>query len=137
MPFSCPHVTPITAREAVLTNCPCVLGSVTCPCSQLPCKLCLSKVKDAGFSNLVRNKGPPSPLDCESSEDHLSAQMHASNRPQAQSQPNSLNEITARDAPVLLSDEGTEQAPNSSAEKKISLPFNLQVDQISDLVQNI
>lgn len=72
--------------------------------SQLLCKLCFPKVKDAGFSNLVRNNGPPSPLDCESSEDHLSAQMHASHRPQAQSQPNSLNEITARDAPVLLSD---------------------------------
>lgn len=46
--------------------------------------------------------------------------MHASDRPQAQSQPNSLNEITARDVPVLPSDQGTEQAPNSSGEKKKS-----------------
>lgn len=53
------------------------------------------------FKRHEKQRTPISPLSCESSKDHLPAQMHASNRPQAQSQPNSLNKIRARDAPVL------------------------------------
>lgn len=140
MPLLCPHVTPSTPAEAVLTGCPCVPGlmnlAVSACLSSCSAHTAFPKSRVKDFQTPWETTDPRL-LSAERSKDHLPARMHASNRPQAQSQPSSLNKIRARDAPVLhLIKEKNKLRRNLSGEKEISLAFmwaGCRLIRISDL----
>lgn len=117
MPVLCPHVTPAHQEELPL----CAWPEWSWPCLPSPCPANRAFPKPGMQDFQTRDPH----LNCESSQNHLKC-----NRPQAQSQPNSLNEITARDAPVLPCEQGAEQAPNPSGENKISLARLIRISEL-------